>query len=285
MARFDPLAQLEHATRNHARLSRAVELTVAALDRLVEIQFVDRSIALGSLAFTALVPLLVIASAFLPGTDGLANELITRFHLHGATANLVREVFAQPDAVRQSVSWLGVLLLVGASLSFTRGLQRVYERAWQLDARGFAGTRAGLIWIAGIVVWSTLFATARDSLLDITGPVASLTILLVGDAILWLWSPWILLDRRVDWHRLVPTSLMTAVALTGISIGSVVYMPEAIGRSATHYGPIGIAIALVSWLVGIGFALTFCAAVGAVLGGSVDEPAEAETAGELSRAD
>lgn len=256
---------------DHPLVTRAVTLARACLDRLVDVQFVDRSIALGSLAFTALVPLLVIASAFLPGTNGLASKLIERFHLHGATAQLVREVFAQPDAVRQSISWLGILLLVGAALSFTRGLQRVYERAWLLDARGLAGTRAGLIWIAGIIVWSTLFASARDWLLDLTGPVGSLTILLTGDALLWLWSPWILLARRVEWRQLVPTALLTSVTVTAISIGSVIYMPEAIGRSATHYGSIGIAIALVSWLVGIGFALTVCAAVGAVLGGAVDE--------------
>jgi membrane protein len=269
---FDPLARLEHAARRHERLAHAIALTRACLDRLVDIQFVDRSIALGSLGFTALVPLLVIASAFLPGTDGLANELIERFHLHGSTAQLVREVFAQPDAVRQSISWLG-----GAALSFTRGLQRVYERAWRLDARGLAGTKSGLIWIGCIVVWSTIFASGRDALLDLTGPVASLTVLLAGDAVLWLWSPWILLARRVHWRQLVPTALLTAVAMTAISVGSVIYMPEAIGRSATHYGPIGIAIALVSWLVGVGFALTVCAGIGAVLGGEWDRP-EAETA-------
>ena len=94
----------------------------------------------------------------------------------------MRDVFAQPDAVRQSVSWLGVLLLVGAALSFTRGLQRVYERSWRLEARGLAGTRAGLIWIAGIVVWSTVFTAAREWLLDLAGPLGSLTILLAGDA-------------------------------------------------------------------------------------------------------
>lgn len=241
-------------------------LARAALERLVEIQFVERSVALGSLAFTAIVPLLVIAAAFLPGTDGLANELIRRFHLRGSTADVVRGVFAQPDAVRQSISWFGVLLLIAAALSFTRALQRVYERAWRLEARGLAGTRAGLIWIGGIVVWVTVFSTARHWLLDLAGPVGSLAILLAGDAVVWLWSPWILLSRRIAWRALVPTAWLTAVALTAISIGSVVYMPQAIGRSAAHYGPIGIAIALVSWLVGIGFALTACAAVGAVLG-------------------
>jgi membrane protein len=245
--------------------SRLGSLARACLDRLVEIQFVDRSVALGSLAFTAIVPLLVIASAFLPGTEGLSSELIDRFHLRGDTADLVREVFAQPDAVRQSVSWLGVLLLVVAALSFTRALQRIYEHAWRLEVRGLAGTRAGLIWIGGVVVWSTLFAAARDWLLGLTGPIGSLTILLAGNAALWLWSPWILLAGRVDWRALVPTALLTSVAMTAISVGSVIYMPEAIGRAATHYGPIGIAIALVSWLVGIGFALTVCAGVGAVL--------------------
>jgi len=248
-------------------LPRALALTRASLDRLVAMQFVERSVALGSLAFTAMVPLLVIASAFLPGTDGLANELIRRFHLHGDTAQLVRDVFAQPDAVRQSVSWLGVLLLVVAALSFTRALQRVYEHAWRLETRGLAGTRAGLVWIGAVVLWSTVFASMREWLVDVTGPLGSLTVLLAGNAVVWLWSPWILLARRVEWRALVPTALLTSVAMTAIGVGSVVYMPQAIGRSATYYGSIGIAIALVSWLVGIGFALTVCAGVGAVLGG------------------
>jgi membrane protein len=54
--------------------------------------------------------------------------------------------------------------------------------------------------------------------------------------------------------------------MTAFSIGSVIYMPEAIAASAGHYGSIGVAIALVSWLVGAGFALVACAGVGAVLG-------------------
>lgn len=249
-----------------ARTRDALELARACLERLVAIQFVDRSVALGSLAFTAMVPLLVIAAAYIPGTDGLASALVDRFHLTGSTAALVRQVFAQPDDVRQSISWLGVVLLVVASLSFTRALQRVYEHAWRLDARGFRGTRAGLVWIGGIVLWSTIFAAARSWLLDLTGPVGSLVVLLAGNAALWLWSPWTLLARRVHWRRLLPTAVLTSVAMTVFSVGSVVYMPEAIDTSAAHYGSIGIAIALVSWLVGAGFTLTACAAVGAVLG-------------------
>lgn len=249
-----------------SRIRDGIELGRACLERLVSIQFADRSVALGSLAFTALVPLLVIAAAYVPGANGLSSELIHRFHLTGSNARLVTQVFAQPDDVRQSVSWLGLLLLVGSSLSFTRGLQRVYEHAWRLDARGIRGTRAGLVWIGGIVLWSTVFTSARDWLVGHLGPVPTLIVLLSGNAALWLWSPWTLLAQRVHWHQLLPTALLTSVAMTAISVGSVIYMPEAISSAATHYGPIGIAIALVSWLVGIGFALVGCAAIGAVLG-------------------
>jgi membrane protein len=135
------------------------------LDRLVAIQFVDRSVALGSLAFTALVPLLVISAAFLPGTDGLATALIDRFHLSGSSADLVRTVFAQPDDVRQSVSWLSVLLLIVSSLSFTRALQRVYEQAWGLQARGLRGTRAGMTWLGGVVGFALVACAAVGAVL------------------------------------------------------------------------------------------------------------------------
>ncbi len=96
---------------------------------------------------------------------------------------------------------------------------------------------------------------------------------------LWLFTTWVLLARRVEWRRLIPTALLTSVGMTALSVGSIIYMPEAIASSADRYGSIGIAIALVSWLVGTGFVLVLCEAVGAVLGGETDTaPANAQPA-------
>ena len=260
-------------------VEQTLELATASLERLVAIQFVDRSVALGSLAFTALVPLLLISAAYVPGSDELPDELIKRFHLSGSSADAVRQVFTQPDDVQQSISWIGGVLLIISSLSFTRGLQRVYEHAWQLETRGLRGTRAGLVWIGSIVLWTTVFATARHWLVDLGGPLTAIVVLLGGNALLWLWSPWILLGKRVAWHRLVPTALITSAAMSVVSVGSVLYMPQAIESSSASYGPIGIAIAFVSWLVGIGFALVACASVGAVLGERMSTPAEHTASG------
>lgn len=274
----DPFAWLSRPIAGRTVPARIIELIRACVDRIVTIQFVDRSVALGSLAFTALVPLLVIVGAYMPGADGIADTLIDRFELSGSTADLVRQVFAQPESSRETISVIGVLLLFGSALSFTRALQRLYELAWRLPARGWFGTVAGLKWLGVIVIWATVFASARTWLLDHTGPVISLVIALGSGAALWLVTPFILLAGRVEWHRLIPTALLTSIGMTGLSIASLVYMPGAISDSADRYGSIGIAIALVSWLVGIGFVLVCCAALGAVLGGETDKAPTPEPA-------
>ncbi len=128
-----------------------------------------------------------------------------------------------------------------------------------------------------VAIWFGLFGGVRTWLLDHTGPLVSLVIALSTGGVLWLFTPYVLLAGRVTWKQLLPTALLTSIGMTGLSIGSIVYMPGAIAESADRYGSIGIAIAIVSWLVGIGFVLTCCAAVGAVLGGEIDRAPEAET--------
>ena len=93
--------------------------------------------------------------------------------------------------------------------------------------------------------------------------------------VIWLLTPFVLLSRRIPWRALVPTGVLTGIGMTAFGIGSVVYMPRAIEESADRYGSIGIAIALVSWLVGAGFVLVGCAVVGAVLGEGRDGTAAA----------
>jgi membrane protein len=58
---------------------------------------------------------------------------------------------------------------------------------------------------------------------------------------------------------------LTATGMVAYSVGSLYYMPHAIEESADRFGSIGIAIAIVSWLIGVGFVLVVAAAFGAVL--------------------
>jgi membrane protein len=273
--RFDPLERLSRPIAGRTVPAQAIELARASLDRVVHVQFVDRAVALGSLAFTALFPLLLIAGAFLPGGDSLAQELIDRFRLTGSNAQLVETLFAEPTTTREAVSWMSVLLLVGSALSFTRALQRMFELCWRLPMRSYRGTLDGLKWLAGVVVWATAFSAGRQWLVDQTGPFVALLIALAGGLVIWMWTPFVLLGARVTWRKLVPTAILTSVSMTALNVASIVYMPDAISSAASRYGPIGIAIALLSWLVGAGFVMVACGAVGAVLGGERDVAPEA----------
>ncbi|MET0973180.1 MAG: YhjD/YihY/BrkB family envelope integrity protein [Thermoleophilaceae bacterium] len=256
------------ASRRISYVHALIDLGRRCVERAAGIEFVDRSMALGSLLFTAAIPLGVVLAAVMPGNsrNDFADALIKRFDLDGDAAQAVHQVFAPPDDVKQSLSILGFLLVIVSALSFTRALQRVYERAWGLPSRGYRGTPAGLVWLAGLIVWVTVFGGIREWLEDLGGPVVSVVVAISFGVTIALFTPYVLLARRLPWRKLVPTAILTAVATTALSVASVVYMPTAIDDSAARYGTIGVAIALVSWLVVIGFALTLSAAIGAVLG-------------------
>lgn len=244
-----------------------VRLVYACAKRAVEIEFVDRSVALASLAFTAIIPLGVVTGSLLPSVDrrSFADSFIHRFELYGDTADLVRSLFAPPEDVRSAVSFLGVALLIVSALSFTRGLQRVYERAWRLPARGVRGTPAGLMWILEVVLFLAVFSGIRTWLIELGGDFTATTVALTFSFVIWLITPHTLLGRRIDWLPLIPTAAVSAVCMTVLMSASALYMPNAIAESAARYGQIGVAIALVSWLVAAGFTLVGSAVVGAVV--------------------
>ena len=52
---------------------------------------------------------------------------------------------------------------------------------------------------------------------------------------LWLATPYLLLERRIQWRRLIPTGLITAVALNLFGVGSALVMPHALGSAANEH--------------------------------------------------
>jgi membrane protein len=238
-----------------ALAERATAVFHGLVDPLLRFNFLDRSLALGAQAFGAIIPLLIVVETAQPGNESLADELIERFRLTGAAAQTLRTAFAKPtDETTTTV--LSVIVLVVAALSFTRRLQRLYEESWSLDTRGLRNTHWGLVWLAFLAVYATLHP-ALDSLFN---GLASTLLSLAGGFVLGLATPLLLLGRRKTWRDLVPQAALTAVGLTALGIWTAIYMPHAIGSSASNYGAIGVAFALLTWLWGLGIVLV-CAAV------------------------
>ena len=95
---------------------------------------------LASQAFTALIPLLLLVSAWSPAEDRdvVSDSIIRRFRLAGGAADAVRQLFASPGGGATGV--LSVFLLFFSGVALTRRMQRMYQQAWGLEpTRRLAG--------------------------------------------------------------------------------------------------------------------------------------------------
>lgn len=247
------------------RLARPVwEYWRDLLTRAVEVQVVDRGVALGAQAFTAVVPLLMLFASAAPRREGqdFADTLVRRFRLSGESAAAMREAFSPASSLAsQSVSFFGVLLLIVAVLSFTRTLQRLYENAFSLPALGFRGTPWGLTWIAMLAVATTVNPILRSF---VDGLVA-LVVAIALASVVWGLTPYILTARRISTGQAIPAGVLAGIATTFLSIASTLWLPRTVAQSAEQYGLIGVAFAFVSWLVVAGLTVAGTAVAGAVL--------------------
>ncbi len=265
----DGAAAVRVPLRPPSDLSRPLRLLLAPagpltawLRRLVAIQAVDRGVALGALAFSALFPLMIVYGALVPFGDShnFSAGLVHRLHLHDGAAHAVQEAIAPPSAVAGSITAIGVLLVLFSGLSLARGLQRLYELCYELPSLGVRGTHWHLLWILLVPIYFTL----RAPFVEIGGPVWRLAGSLALGSLVWLATPYVLLARRLPWRTLLPGALLTGASMTVFGFFSAIYLPHSVGASAARFGAIGIAFALLSWLVIAGFVLVGAAAAGAV---------------------
>jgi membrane protein len=80
-----------------------------------------------------------------------------------------------------------------------------------------------------------------------------------------MFTPFILLGRRVHPRVLVPGGVATAILLTAFNLGSRVYLPESTTTNVQRYGLVGVTFTILTWLFAFSLMLIVSAASGAVL--------------------
>jgi membrane protein len=216
---------------------------------------IDRALVLASQAFTALIPLMLLVTALAPADnrDVVPDALIGRFRLSGDAADAVRQLFAHSGS--SGVGVLSGFLLIFSGVSLTRRMQRMYQQAWRLAPRSGVGHAVhAALGLLALVVGIGLLYLAR-ALVDQL-PLSGVLLLIVSTSssfLLWISLPWLLLDRRLAWRRLVPGGLLTTVCTTTYGIASTVYMPRLLETYSRRYGLFGVTLALVGWLLAIAF--------------------------------
>jgi membrane protein len=235
-----------------------------ALNRFQRIVGFDRSTALASSAFTALIPLALLVASVLGrlGVKDLPGQIIDRYGLSGGGAEAVRALFSFTSGPGGGFGVFGTLFLLISALSFARAAQRLFEQTWELPPLSVRNTLNGLRWLLALVGY-TVVAGWLHALLDRGrfGLPATLGQLPLTAAFL-VWSGWVLSAKRIPWSDLVPFGVLAAGCTAVYSFAAAVYLPRLFDTYATRYGAVGAVFALITALFGGMLTLVGCCAIG-----------------------
>jgi membrane protein len=237
-------------------------------ERMLEIEFVDRSVALAGKAFVSFFPLVIVVAAFMPPAvrTSIFSTLTHRLGIGGDALATARQAFASADDVRRATGILGLVLTFFFATSFTTAVQRVYLRAWRRTAGGKASAYTrGPMWLATLLVYMAILGGLRGRIGDGAGLVVFAVVALGLSAVLWWFTPWFLLLGQVRPRVLIPTGLITGLAMSVYALAASVWMPQVVTRNQNQYGFFGVALALVTWFSGAAICILVGACAGPVL--------------------
>lgn len=245
-------------------LRAPMEFAFVALRRFIAIEGAQQATVLAAQAFTSLIPLMVVAAAASPGSEDLADRMVERFGLKGDSAASMQQLFASAGTTQSAITWISIVILLLSALSFTRALQRIFQRAYGRKNDMIKDQQRGLAWLVCLGVWVTLLSPLHESLEDLGGIVFAVVVATVSGFLLWLGTPMLLLGER-NWHLLAPGAAVSGFLGALLGVASSIYVPIAMEWSADKYGLIGVAFALQSWLLVAGFLIVIGAAIGATV--------------------
>jgi membrane protein len=234
-------------------------------ERMLEIEFVDRSVALAGKAFVSFFPLVIVIAAFAPARVRMSiiTTVTARLGMRGDTLTLAREAFASSDDVRRATGLLGLVLTIFFAGSFTTALQRVYLRAWRRPART-GGQWRGPAWLFVVLAYVALLGGLRGALGGGLGLGLFVIVSLAATSGLWWFTAWFLLLGDVRPRVLLATGVITGVALTGFAASATVWMPDVVTKNEAQFGFFGVALALVTWFSGAAICVLIGACAGSV---------------------
>ena len=244
-------------------------------ERMLEIEFVDRSVALAGKAFVSFFPLVIVVAAFVPERTraNIISTLAGRLGLRGDAFSLVQASIASSDDIRRATGLFGLVLTIFFATSFTTALQRVYLRAWRRPPNSGVNTYwRGATWLLAVLVSLALLGGLHDAAGEGAGIVLWAVATLAVNAGLWWFTAWLLLLGNVRVRVLAPTGVITGIAMAGYGLSASIWMPEVVTSNESQFGFIGVALALVTWFSGA----AICVLVGACAG-----PVLAEDTGRL----
>jgi membrane protein len=252
-------ARSERVDRVRARYQRSLVRQVLA--RLNEIDGLNQAMLLGANVVLTILPLMVLLSSF--ASRRADDDIALHMGLDERAATIVRHLFAAQKPKLGLAVIIAFVFLGFWTLGVVASLQNLYERAYDLDHRGFRDAHRFVAWMVGFCTVIVLVGASVRPVMHVTA--APVLVELINFALItpfvW-WTMHFLLNGRVDWHDLVPPAIATGIGMVGLGVFSKLYFSSTIISDSKLYGSIGAVFSLVTWVIAVASVLV----VGTVFG-------------------
>jgi membrane protein len=257
--------QHEHARRQalHDRMVHVEESAAGKYwSQLTAVDFMNSSLAFSALAVLCAFPFLAVVLGAWGGD--VREAIVARMGLNAEAAKQVDAFIAAGDKAVATLTVFGAVVLVLGAIGMAATLQAWYQRIYdQPPVKGILrhvgyqalGLAAFSVYIA---VQVEVFAAVRPG----GGRLVIFVLTFVFATLFWWCSAYFLLFRRVPARQLLPAGVATGLFITGLGVFSSFLFSDQVISGQKSYGPAGVALALISYLVGFGV----CLHLGAVFG-------------------
>jgi membrane protein len=231
-------------------------------DQLSTADFMNSSFAFAALAVLSAFPFLAVSSAAIGGD--VRKVIAARMGLTPEATRDIDGLIATGNQAVETLTWVSAVVLVLGMIGMAATLQAWYARIYEQRVPKGRFRHLGYQ-LAGVAAF-TLYLTAQVEILDQVRPVGGrgLVFLLTWATatLFWWWSAYMLLYRQVPLRRLFPAGVATGACITGLGVVSSFFFSDQVTSGQKSYGPAGVVIALITFLVGFGV----CLHAGAVFG-------------------
>lgn len=246
-------------------------MALALARRFVVLEFFDRSLAIAAQMLVAFIPLVIALTSLIADDAALAEEVVRRLGLSGASVQLVRVLFDDDLLGEQSsgVGALSLLFLLVSLYLFGKRVRHLYERAYDLPSGSARQEWRSISWVCLLGIFLVLASVLRNFAYD-QGTTMTVLVVVATYGLLFLfmwWTPRFLLARRLTWQHALPAGVISSVGLMLVALWSVVWLPTIIMDNASRFGAIGITFGIFTWL----YALSLALVTGAVVAGALED--------------
>jgi membrane protein len=264
-------ATTAYRTRRDQALSSVDRIPILGrlVSEFVRIEFIDRCMLIAAQGLLALIPMLVVLTAFFPHLT--ADAVQTFSHAAGVGGDGTQIIEGEIDTgdVRTQTGAVGFVITLFSATSFARAIQRMYERTWeQPHVGGVSGARRCLLWLLGWLVTLQLAGALRrvaDGVGGLVGDGFALVLQGLLLSVIWWATCWLLLFGRVPWRSLALGAVLTGYLGVVYNRGSSVLMPPYVEANADQFGTLGVILAVSTWLIGFAAIMVGAALVGRVV--------------------